>query len=312
MAKGIDYSDYRPSMAALNADGITFVCRYLFPASMGVKGLTLAEAQTISNAGISIVCNYENYPDGMLGGAAQGKTDANIVLTQLSSCQVPANMSPLRPVYFSADWQEAPSQTSSILAYLTAAAGVLRPNGYDVGVYGDYDVVKAVLDAGFKWAWQTLGWSSGRWDPRAQIRQVAVDSYNGSNADTDTSMTVDFGQWTLGGDMPTVLELWETPISITGVGSYAPINLLVELYLRSAGRGVLNQAAQNIQAVLSEEKVASGTIGADVDDIEAKISTLSSSAQVTIDYAKLADVMMSEDMMDSLAERIAVKLKKKG
>lgn len=60
MAEGLDYV-HGPSTADLKAAGISFVCRYLSevnPATQ-VKLLTAAEAQALSEAGISIIRNFE-------------------------------------------------------------------------------------------------------------------------------------------------------------------------------------------------------------------------------------------------------------
>jgi hypothetical protein len=266
MATGWDYSHFRPNKAQLAASGVSFVIRYLLPASMGTsspaKGLSLSEATQLSGAGgwgMFLVANYEFDPAGMANGAVQGATDAKIALAELIACQVPANTVPPRPVYFSADWPVNQSEVPAVLAYLRAAAAILRPAGYDVGIYGSEMICAAVLDAGFKWAWQTIAWSGTPtvWEPRAQIRQIAV----GNQYDTNESTVADFGQWTVGNVLPvppsppvsglTVQQIWETPINVPGYGTYSPLNLLVEIYERTAGRGVLAAMYAGIKEIMA-------------------------------------------------------------
>jgi hypothetical protein len=73
-----------------------------------------------------------------------------------------------------------------------------------VGVYGGYWVVKYCLDHGAAtYGWQTLAWSGGRRDARAQLYQHTVNvSIGRLSCDLDTAYAADFGQWRPGGVTP--------------------------------------------------------------------------------------------------------------
>lgn len=126
-------------------------------------------------------------------------------------------------------------------------------------------------------------------------------------------------------DMPTVKEVWETPLSVKGLGSFAPINVLMELYLRSAGRGVLLQTSQDVTGVqgtadsitsdVGDVQSSANAIGIDIEAIKKRMDTFPAPGPaVQIDYDKLADAVaarMDTDLADRLAGRIAKHLSKK-
>jgi hypothetical protein len=102
-----------------------------------------------------------------------------------------------------------------VVAYFQGVASVLGVAR--TGVYGGYKVVKYLLDHKLAtWAWQTVAWSQGHWDPRAHIRQYASTiRIGGVSCDHDTAMTGDYGQWTPGrtptiqeDTLPTVADVW--------------------------------------------------------------------------------------------------------
>ena len=76
-----------------------------------------------------------------------------------------------RPIYFGVDFDAAASQQGTINAYFDGAISVLGKQR--VGAYAGYYVIKRLFDAGkITWGWQTYAWSGGKWDSRAQLRQV--------------------------------------------------------------------------------------------------------------------------------------------
>lgn len=295
MRTGLDYSHYRPTMPSLRAHGISFVVRYMLPDSMSTsnppKGLSLLEAQTLSNADIDIVCNFEFAPDGMARGASQGKIDANIVLVELARCRVPKSTPP-RPVYFSADWDVQPAQVPAMLEYLKAAAAILRPAGFEVGTYGGLRAIKATFDAGYKWGWQTFAWSGTPktiWDARAQLRQIINNSLFGGQVDTNVNTTDDFGQW----DLNKVEGAWQTPLSIVGVGSYAPANLLGEIFMRSGERGAITEVMREVKAIHAE----TGQMAADIRSIKD-----------ILEMPRVSVPRLSEDDVASIADEVERRL----
>jgi hypothetical protein len=177
--KGIDYYAMAPSEA--KAVGASFVCRYL--SLTPGKSLTLGEARELSRLGISMVVVWETTAKRALDGEAAGAEDARVALAQATACGMPAG----RPIYFSVDYDTS-EDPSVVEPYFVGAAGVTNP----IGVYGGISTVKYLFDAKrVEYGWQTEAWSGGRFDWRAQIRQVAY----GANYDTDSAWANDYGQW---------------------------------------------------------------------------------------------------------------------
>ena len=201
MAKGIDYAWQHPSIAALQASGITFACRYL--SRDPSKNLTAAEATRLHEAGIATVSNWEASSGAAKLGYNQGRQDAIEAAMQHSAAGGP----PDRPIYFSVDFDVPDYATGSTdptaklgpigdyFRGVASAIGVAR-----TGAYGGYWAIKRLLDAQLiTWAWQTYGWSGGQWDSRAHIRQVQNGVLvGGADSDIDQNLVSDFGQWGVG------------------------------------------------------------------------------------------------------------------
>jgi hypothetical protein len=189
---GIDYAFGRPRISTLRNAGVKFVCRYLSHSPS--KNLTAAEAKSLSDGGIWIVVVWETLADRAKAGRAAGLDDGTDALAQAKACGMPDD----RPIYFAVDWDATKAQQPAIDAYLDGAASVLGKDR--VGIYGGYGPVSRALDGGHaKWAWQTLAWSGGKWDPRAQLQQYSNDhTLNGVGCDYDRATTTDFGQWRVG------------------------------------------------------------------------------------------------------------------
>jgi hypothetical protein len=194
---GGDYAWGRPSIAAMKAAGWTFVSRYLSyesAASGSGKNLSAAEARTLLAGGIDVVSNWEWWGDwahDYSGGYARGAQHARDANTQHLNCGGP----PGRPIYFSTDFDPTDAQLPTIADYYRGAASVLGLAR--VGAYGGYRTIKYLFDHGvIRYGWQTYAWSGGRWDPRAQVRQVRNGVLvGGVDCDLDTALVDDFGQW---------------------------------------------------------------------------------------------------------------------
>lgn len=192
MPEGIDYSAGPPSIAALKAAGVKFVCRYLSHSPS--KNLTAAEAVRLTDAGIWIVVVWETTAKRALAGRTAGATDALEARSQALTCGMP----PGRPIYFAVDWDASSGQQGAINAYLDGAASVL---GLDrVGIYGGYGPVNRAMDGGHAaWGWQTYAWSGGRWHGDAQLQQYSNDhTLGGVGVDYDRATKGDYGQWRVG------------------------------------------------------------------------------------------------------------------
>ncbi len=202
---GFDYTD-RIAPAALKAAGAAVVSRYLSQPGWP-KNLTSAEAAELRAAGIPILLNYETDATFMLGGYAAGVTCARSARQQATALGAPGNAR----IYYSADFDASPSQTSIVVAFLNGAASV--DGASNVGVYGGLRVVQAAASVGYA-TWQTTAWSNGQWDSRALMRQTGVQqSVGGVGVDVNQIMNLGaLGAWgatttptpTTGGTVPAI------------------------------------------------------------------------------------------------------------
>lgn len=198
--RGLDYAGGRISGASLKANGISFVCRYLTDGGSGLPGKQLLPdefADLIAN-GIAVVFNWETTSNFMLGGYNAGVSDAQNALNYIRS--LPG--APQDPVvYFSCDFDEAPSQDAAVQAYLQGAASVL--GGMDhVGIYGAFYVcTRAQAAVGVKYIWQTEAWSGGNITSAVNIMQrngLGYQTIDGVQCDINEAHTDDFGQFSPG------------------------------------------------------------------------------------------------------------------
>ena len=189
---GGDYAWAHPDPAALQASGFKFAARYLSPDA--TKNLTLAEAELLAAHGISCVANFESTATEAENGYDAGVADAKLALVQATAAGMPSG----RPIYFSVD--ENTVVGPHITGYFQGVQSVLGKEA--TGGYGDFVVVRALLDAGLiTWAWETTAWSGDptQWDPRVHIRQVQNGLViGGAQVDLDHGMADDIGQWTPG------------------------------------------------------------------------------------------------------------------
>lgn len=201
MAFGLDYIK-GPPIAALKKEGVTFVCRYLSEVNeqTKIKLLTPEEAKTNSQAGISIVSNYEWYASRATEGHASGVYDAQIAAKQHTDCGGPAD----RPIYFSVDEDVDGSQCAGYFQGVASVIDLPR-----TGAYGSYRVLKYLFDHKLiTWGWQTYAWSYGVWEPRAHIQQYQNGvMLAGASVDYNRSMRDDFGQWRIGATMLDIKEV---------------------------------------------------------------------------------------------------------
>jgi hypothetical protein len=179
-----------------------FAARYLSFNTTG-KNLTAAEAQQLHAAGIATVSNWEDTAQAATGGFDQGVADARAAAGQHAACGGPAS----RPIYFSVDYDAPDAAPGSsdpaaklgvVANYFRGVASVVGPAR--TGAYGGYWTISRLFDAGLiRFGWQTVAWSGGRWDGRAQLRQTSVNvTVAGANCDIDESTTSDYGQWGVG------------------------------------------------------------------------------------------------------------------
>jgi hypothetical protein len=205
----VDYSTARPAMAELTSAGVTAVGRYIGwdsepgYSSIG-KNLTAAEVTELHAAGIAVFTAFEYNPQAPSGGAVQGGKDGTLATSQVRALGAP----PLFGVYFACDWDipdyapGLPDTKANAKAKLGPVAGYftvineMQP-AYRVGGYGGYWAVKRLFDAGLiSLGWQTVAWSGGQRDTRAQLYQTAgTVPVGGADLDIHEGTAADFGQW---------------------------------------------------------------------------------------------------------------------
>ncbi len=191
--KGIDYTTQTTASQAkaLKAAGYNFVCRYLVPESMAWKRLTKIEAETLTNAGLSIVSVYEASANGALKGTMQGTKDGKAAYAEAKTVGQPAGST----IYFAVDFDAQSKDYSIIEAYLKAAQAQIP--GYNVGVYGSYAICEEMHKRGIKYCWQTYAWSRGKKSQHTNIYQYKNDqTVNGVTCDLNESFGSE-GFWNL-------------------------------------------------------------------------------------------------------------------
>lgn len=204
--QGLDYAGGIIPGAALAANGITFVCRYLSSggASLPYKQLQASEFADLTANGIGVVFNWETTSNFMLGGQPQGVADAQQALGFIQGLPgVPGGYQPV--VYFSCDFDEAPSQDAAVEAYLQGAASVLG-GMQNVGLYGSYYICsRAQAAVGVPYLWQTEAWSGGNIVSTVNIMQrnsLGYTTINGVQCDVDEAHTTDIGAFYLNAPTP--------------------------------------------------------------------------------------------------------------
>src|SRR6266568_298653 len=213
-----------PPIADMKAANVSFVCRYTgyfsgyddtHIATPQGKCLTPGEAKANSEAGISLVSNWEW--DGLtpLTGYDAGVWEAQEANKIHLACGGPAS----RPIYFSVDTDASGEQVAPYFQGVAKAIGLPR-----TGAYGSYRLLKYLFDNNLiAWGWQTYAWSGilvngqwvTQWEPRAHIQQYINNvSFSGHSVDYNRSIKSDFGQWRIGG--PQIMIDLSTP----GVSNY--------------------------------------------------------------------------------------------
>lgn len=193
--EGVDYSLGRPDPACLFANGKRFASRYLSPPGGIDKDLSLAEAQKLTNAGIAIVCNWEDSTGAPLKGFTRGVSDAGMAWEHAIACGMPRS----RPIYFSIDFEASTAQLQNELTQYFRGIATVMPLS-QIGAYGGLATIKFLFDNHLiTWGWQTYAWSHGVWDSRAQVQQYKNSTtVCGVSLDLDRAMVADYGQWFFG------------------------------------------------------------------------------------------------------------------
>lgn len=188
--EGVDYSTARPNLDALWNAGIRFVSRYLAYLP-NPKVLTKGELDALHAKGFTVVLNWEQATGDMLRGYSVGVQHAREALRQANALGAPVSV----PIYFSCDVDTSPADWPAVAAYLDGARSVLSLER--TGVYGEADLINAMVPGHAMWGWQTYAWSRGLISPKAHFLQYQNNvTINGqSGLDRDSALKANFGGW---------------------------------------------------------------------------------------------------------------------
>ena len=146
MAKGCDSSwdfDYKSRVDALVDEGYTFIGRYLNHSAGVRNGLTVSEANRLSNAGVFICALYESDSGTSISHftRSNGIADAREAISLAEDLGMPTG----NPIYFCIDTDVTKSQmTTYIVPYVQGILSELEGSGYKLGIYGPKPVCKYI------------------------------------------------------------------------------------------------------------------------------------------------------------------------
>jgi len=194
--EGVDYSstangDWTALANALKVQGKQFVGRYAVnDKSPNGRGISAAEYQAMTAAGIDTFLYWESSEGWMLGGFAAGVYAAQNAQANLLAAGMPETT----PVYMACDVDASPDDQAAIDDCLRGAAEVIGPER--VGIYGGYHVIKRCKENGTAtWFCQTSAWSGGMLLPEAHLYQYAYNQYfAGTNCDLVRAYQLNYGQ----------------------------------------------------------------------------------------------------------------------
>ena len=184
--------------ACIVVAGKRFVARYY--SKFAAKTLRLAEARTLSGAGLDLVVVYQDR-NNAIGefSEAQGHDTATRALTQAGAMGQPSGSA----IYFAADFDPSAAEIrGSISEYFNAVNNVFSTaaTGYRIGAYGSGLTCRIVRNAGLA----SLTWLSGstgfrgstQFRPEANILQILPERRICGGAleiDDDVAQTADIG-----------------------------------------------------------------------------------------------------------------------
>jgi len=297
MSFGIDYAWSRPSVTAMKAAGVTFVCRYLSHDTTG-KNATPGEVAMLRAAGMALVFVWETTAARALAGAGAGQADAVDALSQARGLGLPDD----RPIFFAVDFDAMPTDQPKINDYFDGVASVIGLNR--VGMYSGYGPVARAFDAGkIRYGWQTYAWSAGKWDGRAGIQQYSNDErIGGQDVDFNRSTLDDFGQWTTG-DVVAITDADALKI--------AKAVWLTDNIIKAADGGTANPYWTPAFHVESAGKILRALMTADVVDESAIITGVIAGMGPALDPERLAETLathLSTDMAGRLLDALRGRL----
>jgi hypothetical protein len=189
--RGCDYSWDHPDLNCLWNQGVRFLVRY--GSRDPSKNLTRAELDAALDRGMAVAVVWQEGKTQMMRGYDGGVTDARDARALFDGLGLPGI-----PVHYSCDQETSVLSSADIGKIDAYLDGTLSVTGLArSGMYGDYGIIKREFDRGkITFGWQTYAWSGGKWDARAQLRQVHNNqNVCGGYIDWDEAHHADYGQW---------------------------------------------------------------------------------------------------------------------
>lgn len=228
----IDYAAGVPSAASIKNAGHLGAVRYVSQRRPGTeswmvgKPVTLAETRAFEQNGLKTASVYQ-YGKAETADWKNGAAGAATHAPQAIALHVAAGGPKNRPIYVAIDdnpsWSE---YTTQIRPYLQAFNVALSAAGYQLGIYGNYNVIDwAIADGLGEFFWMHNWGSDGKIHPRTTIHQIRIDkdTLDGVGIDMNNVYADDWGQWTPGNAVddviPTIPGNSNTGNSNTGTGT---------------------------------------------------------------------------------------------
>lgn len=189
MKLGIDYTNSSLKGSVIKEHGYSFVGRYLSYSPW--KTITKREYDDLKENDLGVILVWETTEQRTMSGYTGGVEDAKAAADLADQIGFPND----KPIYFAVDYEFNPEQLKTVSRYFEGVGSVISTKL--VGVYGGLQTVKTILDDYLAtYAWQTLAWSHGEWDPRAQVQQfnTGTNMVNGMACDLNRAIVDDYGQ----------------------------------------------------------------------------------------------------------------------
>jgi hypothetical protein len=186
-ARGIGYSFSRPAPGAIKAAGLDFVVRGL--SDHPEQNLTLSEAKSLCNAGLSIVTSWESDPLDIATGHAGGAHAATQGLVQLEACGAPEDA----VIYFTAYTDIADDATIAYFGGIRDIMGSPLSIGVCASAAVCFELKQQRLAAFTMLTAPEWCSAAGSWTP--DIIQTGPGMIGPAPVDFDRATLFYYGQW---------------------------------------------------------------------------------------------------------------------
>jgi hypothetical protein len=182
MSIALDYTA-RIAPSALKANDVSLVFRYIAPQKW--KVISPAEYQELKANGIQVILNWESAADDWKGGFTSGRSHGQSASAMADQLGYPKGS----VIVGSCDFDV--TSWASISGYALGFAGAIMAAGFVPGVYGPWNALEWVDEAGFGYGffWQagmSTSWSGGKnknLHPKANVRQRGHKTVGGQDTD---------------------------------------------------------------------------------------------------------------------------------